>query len=128
MPPYEMALVLRNAANMKLLKESLKGACKQIWEQGGLIKKVENLGKRELPHPTNYFCIQFDNSVDGMRQVEHKLRNADEVVKFGIIGRREENQRPCQIGQCLFGELPHPEHERHAYKKRVLKKFKAKLV
>ncbi|KAH3736272.1 probable 28S ribosomal protein S6, mitochondrial [Dreissena polymorpha] len=138
MPAYEASIILKNFAQREIMKDVLKAACRIVYSEDGVVRKMENLGVRELPHPMrvqrrrvthgHYFLLQFDSSVEGMRNLEKKYKNTAEIMKFGIIKREEEPRRPCLDGPCLFGELAHPEHERTAYKRKVLRNFNNRTV
>ncbi|XP_053397648.1 probable 28S ribosomal protein S6, mitochondrial [Mercenaria mercenaria] len=134
MPSYEAALIIRSALDRPQLKTVVKAACQQIMNEGGLIKQLENLGHRELPHITrahklkhthgNYFCIQFNSSSDAMCGIAQKYKHTKEIVRYGILKKEEEPRRPCLDGPCLFGELPNPDHDRAVYSRKVLRRFK----
>ncbi|KAL4233454.1 28S ribosomal protein S6 [Mactra antiquata] len=136
MPSYEVALIIRSALERTQMKNVLKGACQSIFHNGGVVKKMENLGYRELPHPMkshtqkfthgNYFCIQFNSSTDAMAKISKSYNDYDDVLRHGIVKNEVEPRRPCLDGPCQFGELKNPDHDRAAYTRRVLQRYKNK--
>lgn len=136
MPSYEIAVIVRSALDRPQLKDVMKSACKHIIKEGGLVKQMENLGHRELPHPAkahsmkhthgHYFCIQFDSGTKTMSKIAEIYKQTPEIVRIGIVKLQPEPRRPCLDGPCLFGELPNPDHDKTAYKRRVLQRFKNK--
>lgn len=120
------------------MKTALKYVCQNFLEEGGLIRNIENLGHRELPNGMrahkkrhshgNYFCIQFESSVEAMEEINKKCSRTKEVIRCNILREQEPMRRPCLDGPCLFGEIPNPDHDRAAYTRKVLTRYKNRRV
>ena len=72
----------------------------------------------------SYIIIQFDSSAQSMLQLKETYKHDLDVIKTGIVVNEEEPRRPCLDGQCLFGELIHPEHDKLAYSKKTYRRLK----
>ena len=73
----------------------------------------------------SYFIIKFDSSVKAMNDLQVAYRKDENVVRCGVVLNEEEPRRPCLDGQqCHFGELPIPEYDKMAYKRKVYGKMK----
>lgn len=49
---YEIALILR-AVGKQELSSVLKGVCTTLMQNGAILRKLENLGEKELPYRIN---------------------------------------------------------------------------
>ncbi len=59
MVQYEIALVVR-AVSKQDLPQLLRGVCKTVLEDNGVLRKLENMGVREIPHKMRVHNQQFD--------------------------------------------------------------------
>ncbi|KAJ9580060.1 hypothetical protein L9F63_004252 [Diploptera punctata] len=65
---YELALIIRSMSRPEIVT-TLKRTAEAIFNKGGIIRKIENLGTQDLPykmtshgmfdHGFNYFVLQF---------------------------------------------------------------------
>ena len=58
MVQYEIALVLR-AMSKQDLPKMLRGVCTTVLKENTIIRNLENLGERELPHKIRVHNEQF---------------------------------------------------------------------
>ena len=58
MVQYEIALVLR-AMSKQDLPKMLRGVCTTVLKENAIIRNLENLGERELPHKRRVHNEQF---------------------------------------------------------------------
>ena len=63
-----------------------------------------------------------------MEKIDKTYRVTKEVIRTGVLKKQEETRRPCLDGPCLFGELPNPDHDRAAYTRKLMTKYKNKKV
>lgn len=56
---YEVALVVR-AVSRQNLPRLLRGVCTTVLEENGVLRKLENLGEREIPHKMRVHNEQFE--------------------------------------------------------------------
>ncbi len=59
MVQYEIALIVR-AVSKQELPQLLRGVCKTVLEENGVLRKLENVGVREIPHKISVHQQQFD--------------------------------------------------------------------
>ncbi len=59
MVQYEVALVVR-AVSKQDLSKLLRGVCRTVLDENGVLRKLENLGVREIPHKMRVHNEQFE--------------------------------------------------------------------
>ncbi len=59
MVQYEVALVVR-AVSKQDLSKLLRGVCRTVLDENGVLRKLENLGVREIPHKMRVHNQQFE--------------------------------------------------------------------
>ncbi|KAL3881391.1 hypothetical protein ACJMK2_027837 [Sinanodonta woodiana] len=133
MPSYEIALILRSALERAQLSAALKRTCQVLFDNGGTIRSLENLGLRQLPYAMmrrghrnkhgNYFIVNFDSSPSVVKSVGATLQIDEDIIKQTIILKEKDFKRPCLEGSCVFGELPNPDHEKYVHKESLQRKL-----
>ncbi|KAK3577391.1 hypothetical protein CHS0354_032239 [Potamilus streckersoni] len=133
MPSYEVALILRSALERVQLSAALKRTCQVVFDNGGTIRSLENLGLRQLPYAMkshghrskhgNYFIINFDSSPSAVKSVGKTLNIDEDIIRQTIILKEKDFKRPCLDGSCVFGELPNPDHEKFVHKESLQRKL-----
>ncbi|CAI9726657.1 ribosomal S6, mitochondrial-like [Octopus vulgaris] len=134
MPGYQLFLIMRSALNRSQLHSTVRRSCEAIIERKGIVRSLENMGQQQLPyimrkhqqihHEGRYFLINFDSPTDKIVDLSEYLQRDVDIVRPGIILKKEEHLRPCEYGPCVFGELPNPDHEKRVWRTRVLKRLK----
>ncbi|XP_033740148.1 28S ribosomal protein S6, mitochondrial-like [Pecten maximus] len=132
MPRYELALILKDLPRAALAN-ALKRSCQHVWNEQGVVRKIENLGTKPLPYRMHvhgsknitgsYFVMKFDSSTIAMEAIENRFRQDSEVVRPTIFTVAEEEERPCMRGiECQFGEDISLVGERMTWRTKALKK------
>ncbi|XP_060067777.1 small ribosomal subunit protein bS6m-like [Ylistrum balloti] len=132
MPRYELALILKNLPK-EGLANALKRSCQVVWEQEGVVRKIENLGTKSLPYKMkahgsgnttgSYFVMNFDASTDGKEEIQKKLHRDAEIIRPTIFNVTEDEERPCIRGlECQFDEDISLVGERLSWRTKALKK------
>ncbi|KAK6168852.1 hypothetical protein SNE40_020024 [Patella caerulea] len=131
MPRYELTLII-NMLERAALTNTLKRTCTAIMGNGGVIRNMENLGRKTLPYKiskhgnqhteANYFLLDVDISTNVIPDLRAYLHRDIDIVRPGILQKDLKFVRPCLEGECNFGELPNPDHERRVWKRKTLKK------
>ncbi|XP_016920837.1 small ribosomal subunit protein bS6m [Apis cerana] len=115
MPTYEMPLLLR-LANKTEYVTVLKDVAKSIFETGGIIRKIENWGIKELPCKTSahnnihtqasHFMFSFDSPPSQVIKIHEDCRRNRSIIRVQIY---LQNIPPKNI-KCTFEEemLPPP--------------------
>ncbi|XP_063403841.1 small ribosomal subunit protein bS6m-like isoform X1 [Mytilus trossulus] len=133
MPPYELALILRGTLARPEVAQALKKGCQNLLSNGSVVRKIENLGQRELPyymraHNTihkegHYFLLNFDSPVESLKPIKQGFKEHRDVVRAGLERTDQVLQKPCLDGPCQFGEIPDPLHEKRIYRQKVTKRL-----
>jgi len=124
MPTYELSIILRQMARPELVS-TLKRTAETILNKGGIIRKLENLGTRPLPHKMSqhgtahrtgsYFLMHFDCSTHLIEDFEEEYNRDIDIVRTNIF----KVEQPEAIKCTLDEELLPP-----AYRKEVIKMMK----
>ncbi|XP_012277567.1 probable 28S ribosomal protein S6, mitochondrial [Orussus abietinus] len=111
MPTYELPLLLR-IMSKKEIASTLKRTATAIFGTGGFIRKIENLGKKEMPYKisahqrvhreANYFIIYFDAPPKSLEDIkDHCTRDID-VIRNRIYKQNEVDvSTPCTISEDM---------------------------
>lgn len=124
MPSYEMVLLLKNLP-IHELRTSLKRTASVIWEIGGVIRKIENLGFQKTPYKivapnkqgsfreAHYFLYHFHTSDMKMTIFQDALRRDLNVIRHRIffVADPLELSRKAEEPECdiYIDRLPVPE-------------------
>ncbi|XP_067946608.1 small ribosomal subunit protein bS6m-like [Watersipora subatra] len=118
MPPYELSLILKSAAKPEL-KEIIKRTLMCVKEHGGLVGRLENLGERQLPafikkqsilHSRGFYMfVEANIPAHKIASLSLVLSQDKDVLRPTILRGEVEMPRPCEQGQCFFGELNNTE-------------------
>ncbi|CAB0043119.1 unnamed protein product [Trichogramma brassicae] len=130
MPTYEMPLLLRTMSRPEVVN-TLKRAAESIFDKGGFIRQIDNLGLKPLPyrmsansrihHEANHFVLHFDAPPTKIVNIqEERLRDVD-VVRCKIY-----NKIVPEEMQCTFHEENLPPAYRPTVQKMVAIGEKAK--
>ncbi|VVC25019.1 Hypothetical protein CINCED_3A012204 [Cinara cedri] len=126
MPSYEICLLFKALPKLQL-KECLKRTANQIFESGGFIRRIDNLGTQSTPWKINshdaiykqasYFIVEFDVPSSALVSFNNYLSRDIDVIKRTIIKVPENTPQPA----CTL----HEELKPPAY--RLVKFFKSLL-
>lgn len=105
----------------------MKRTSEAIFEKGGIIRKFENLGTRELPFKisehglvhkvASSFVIRFDTPPTAIHDIREELGRDVDVIRRHIFKLEDTKQEPKEKVECtLHEELLPP-----AYRKEVIK-------
>lgn len=111
MPPYELALMLRAMPKAEL-KTSLKRISHAIFDRGGIIRSIENLGFRALPYKTsghglvhreaNYFVIKMDTGTKAVTDLHEEYKRDVDVIRQRIFRTQEASDTTCTLEEELL--------------------------
>ncbi|KAJ8678967.1 hypothetical protein QAD02_014754 [Eretmocerus hayati] len=114
MPSYEMPLLLKTMAKPELFN-ALKRTAETIFEKGGFLRKIDNLGKQATPFKmsewgqthkeANYFIIYFDTAPKTLIELNAAYKRDADIVRHQIFAANN-----LEKVQCTFHEemLPPP--------------------
>ncbi|XP_058447570.1 small ribosomal subunit protein bS6m [Malaya genurostris] len=123
MPSYELALILRQMPRPELVSV-LKRTANVIFDKGGIIRKLDNLGTRPLPFKTSkhglvhrtgtYFVVKFDTPPSTLEDLEEEYSRDVDIIRKRIYKADATLQQ--EISCTLHDEMLPP-----AYRKDVQK-------
>ncbi|XP_035779557.1 probable 28S ribosomal protein S6, mitochondrial [Anopheles albimanus] len=121
MPTYELSLILRQMGRPELVA-TLKRTATAIFDKGGFIRKLDNLGTKALPFKTSahgivhrngsYFVLKFDTPPSAIDDLDEEYGRDVDIVRKRIY-RADFSQQEA-ISCTLHEELLPP-----AYRKDV---------
>ncbi|XP_062561252.1 small ribosomal subunit protein bS6m [Armigeres subalbatus] len=93
MPTYELALILRQMPRPEMISV-LKRTADAIFDKGGIIRKLDNLGTRPLPFKTSvhglvhrtgsYFVVKFDTPPAKVEDLEEEYGRDVDIIRKRI--------------------------------------------
>ncbi|XP_043280963.1 probable 28S ribosomal protein S6, mitochondrial [Venturia canescens] len=106
MPTYEMPILFRVMTRPEVVS-TLKRVASAIFNKGGFIRKIDNLGLQPTPYKTkahghihreaNYFILHFDVPPLSLEDInEEYLRDID-IIRARIYKKEEEPMPPCTL-------------------------------
>ncbi|XP_046399209.1 probable 28S ribosomal protein S6, mitochondrial [Ischnura elegans] len=112
MPTYELALLLRTMPKVETVN-ALKRAAGSIFERGGVLRQIENLGQMDTPYKmrshgivhkkASYFVFKFDGPPNCLKYLNEEYERDVDVVRRRIF-KVEADQTP----ECTLGEEMKP--------------------
>ncbi|KAJ1531719.1 hypothetical protein ONE63_000385 [Megalurothrips usitatus] len=109
MPSYELAILFRALAKDKLA-EAMKTTAGLIFEEGGIIRKLNNLGLQPTPYKmrshgqwfkqANYFVYEFDIPASSVSNLKNELQKREFIVRNLIFSP----VTPISPEECLLEE------------------------
>ncbi|KAF7273524.1 mitochondrial ribosomal protein S6 [Rhynchophorus ferrugineus] len=95
---YELLLLLRVLPKMEL-KQALRRTADQIFEKGGIIRKLENLGTRNMPYKTSahgivynrasYFLFEFNTPPSSLDNLLDEYSRDVDIIRRRIYRKKE---------------------------------------
>ncbi|CAD0198812.1 unnamed protein product [Chrysodeixis includens] len=111
MPTYELALMLR-AMPKPELKTTLTRISHAIFDRGGIIRNIENLGFRPMPYKTtahglvhreaNYFVFKIDTPTKAVADLKEEYRRDVDVVRQRVFLSQEPSKNDCTLEEELL--------------------------
>ncbi|XP_072941993.1 small ribosomal subunit protein bS6m [Epargyreus clarus] len=111
MPTYELALMLR-AMPKPELKTTLKRVSHAIFNRGGIIRNIENLGFRPIPYKTsshgvvhreaNYFIFRIDTATQAVSDLKEEYSRDVDVVRQRVFKMPENTEHACTLEEELL--------------------------
>ncbi|KAH8372414.1 hypothetical protein KR093_011408 [Drosophila rubida] len=106
MPSYELSLVLRQLPRPDLISV-IKRTSEAIFNKGGIIRKLENLGARPLPHKVSehgvvhkegtYFSIFFDSAPTKIMDLKEEFGRDIDIIRRNIYKVEESAEYKCTL-------------------------------
>lgn len=106
MPSYELALLLRTMPKPEL-KSTLKRVATAVFNRGGIIRNIENLGFRPMPYKTsahglvhreaNYFVIKIDTATQAVYDLREEYSRDVDIIRQRVFKVVEEINHDCQL-------------------------------
>ncbi|XP_011498502.1 PREDICTED: probable 28S ribosomal protein S6, mitochondrial [Ceratosolen solmsi marchali] len=111
MPVYEMPIIIK-LLSKKDLFTILKRTANSIFDKGGLIRKIDNLGKLALPYKmkelkkeANFFIFHFDMPPAIILTLNKDLKRDVDILKWQVYNTNEKEKIECTLDNEL---LPPP--------------------
>ncbi|CAH4033414.1 unnamed protein product [Pieris brassicae] len=106
MPSYEMAMIIRAMPKVEL-KNALMRISNGIFDRGGIIRKIENLGYRPLPYKTSahglvhkeaiFFVFKIDTATTVVSDLKEEYSRDVDVVRQRVFKVNEESEHACTL-------------------------------
>ncbi|CAG9791995.1 unnamed protein product [Diatraea saccharalis] len=111
MPAYELAIMLR-AMPKNELKSSLRRISQAIFDRGGIIRNIENLGFRPTPYKTsahglvhreaNYFIIKVDTASQAVADLKEEYSRDVDIIRQRVFKAPTDIQDSCTLEDELL--------------------------
>lgn len=111
MPTYEVALMLR-AMPKPELKDTLKRICHAVFDRGGIIRNLDNMGFRPTPFKTtahglvhreaNYFVMKIDTATKTVWDLKEEYRRDVDVIRQYVFKSQEACDNNCTLEEELL--------------------------
>ncbi|KAL1139160.1 hypothetical protein AAG570_009220 [Ranatra chinensis] len=108
MPSYELTLLLKILPKNELAV-ILKRAASAIFNTGGIIRRIDNLGSRSTPYKTSshgfvhkeasYFVIEFDAPPAKLDSLLEEYNRDVDIIRNRIFKTNDESSFECTIDQ-----------------------------
>ncbi|XP_046978908.1 probable 28S ribosomal protein S6, mitochondrial [Vanessa cardui] len=112
MPAYELALLLR-AMPKGELKKTLTRISHAIFNRGGIIRNIENLGFRAMPYKTsshglvhreaNYYVFKIDTATQSVADLKEEYSRDVDIIRQRVFKMNENMEPPpCTLAEELL--------------------------
>ncbi|XP_041973440.1 probable 28S ribosomal protein S6, mitochondrial [Aricia agestis] len=111
MPTYELALMLRAMPKAEL-KTALTRVSHAIFDRGGIIRNIENLGFRNMPYKTsshglvhreaNYFIFKIDTATQAVADLKEEYSRDVDIIRQRVFKAQTEESTPCTLEEELL--------------------------
>lgn len=108
MPTYELALMLRTMPKPEL-KTTLKRVATAIFDRGGILRNIENLGFRPMPYKTsahglvhreaNYFLFKIDSPTQAVADLHEEYSRDVDIVRQRLfkVPDSDQDKHDCTL-------------------------------
>ncbi|CAH1403092.1 unnamed protein product [Nezara viridula] len=107
MPSYELAMLTRSLSKPDMVS-ILKRTANAIFDCGGIIRSIENLGKRAMPYKTsshgavhreaNYFVLMFDAPPSKLEDLKRDYNRDVDIIRSRIFKvQPQDTNHECNI-------------------------------
>ncbi|XP_013185625.1 small ribosomal subunit protein bS6m [Amyelois transitella] len=106
MPAYELSLMLR-AMPKPELKTTLTRISHAIFNRGGIIKNIENLGFRKMPYKTsahglvhreaNYIIFKIDTGTQTVADLKEEYSRDVDIIRQRVFRVQEDSDHACTL-------------------------------
>ncbi|CAH0721696.1 unnamed protein product, partial [Brenthis ino] len=110
MPTYELAMMLRTMPKPEL-KTTLTRISHAIFNYGGIIRNIENLGFRAMPYKTsahglvhreaNYFVFKIDTATQSVADLREEYSRDVDIIRQRIYKVQEDAKHGCSLEEEL---------------------------
>ncbi|KAH8408094.1 hypothetical protein KR222_003452 [Zaprionus bogoriensis] len=111
MPSYELALVLRQLPRPELISV-IRRTAESILDKGGIIRKLENLGTRPLPHKVSehgvvhregtHFTIAFDSAPTKIADLKEEFGRDIDIIRRNIFKLEQPEKFQCTLHEEML--------------------------
>ncbi|XP_050672505.1 probable 28S ribosomal protein S6, mitochondrial [Leptidea sinapis] len=111
MPSYEIAMMIRTMPKAEL-KNTLMRVSNCIFDRGGIIRKIENLGFRPMPYKTsahgivhreaNYFVLKVDTGTNVVSDLKEEYSRDVDVIRQRVYKVNQESTDHCSLEEELL--------------------------
>ncbi|XP_026765423.1 probable 28S ribosomal protein S6, mitochondrial [Galleria mellonella] len=111
MPAYEFALMLR-AMPKPELKTALKRISHAIFDRGGIIRNIENLGFRSMPYKTsahglvhreaNYVVFKVDTAALSVTDLKEEYSRDVDIIRQRVFRVQDDFEHSCTLEEELL--------------------------
>ncbi|XP_011300677.1 probable 28S ribosomal protein S6, mitochondrial [Fopius arisanus] len=118
MPTYELPLILRVMPKPQITA-TLKRVANGIFDRGGVIRKIENLGEIVTPYKmsahnkvhrkASYFIFHFDAPPRKLEDLLEEYGRDVDVVRSRVYKKDEDNPEPCTWHEEMLPPSDRPE-------------------
>ncbi|XP_068627987.1 small ribosomal subunit protein bS6m [Battus philenor] len=111
MPTYELALMLR-AMPKPELKTTLKRVANGIFDRGGIIRNIENLGFRATPFKTsahglvhreaNFFVFKIDTATKVVADLKEEYNRDVDIIRQNVFKVQDDSDHSCTLEEEML--------------------------
>uniref|UniRef100_A0A6M2DKT6 Small ribosomal subunit protein bS6m n=1 Tax=Xenopsylla cheopis TaxID=163159 RepID=A0A6M2DKT6_XENCH len=133
---YELSLILRNMPRNEIFS-TLKRTAESIFEKGGIIRKIDNLGARDLPYKIsangqvhrqgNYFLMTFDSPPHAIEDLREEYSRDIDIIRKRIYKYQDLPAIECTLDQELLPPAYRPEVQALITQSQKVAKHKFKI-
>ncbi|XP_038213167.1 probable 28S ribosomal protein S6, mitochondrial [Zerene cesonia] len=111
MPSYELAMMIRAMPKVEL-KTTLMRVSNAIFDRGGIIRGIENLGFRPMPYKSsahglvhkeaNYFVFKIDTATKVVADLKEEYGRDVDVIRQHVFKVNEDLDNKCTLEEELL--------------------------
>jgi hypothetical protein len=77
-----------------------------------------------LPFLFSYFIFYFQSPSSVVDDLNEELNRDVDIIRPAFLNRDVDRfQKPCEKGPCMWGEIPHPMHEKIIGKRKYHRRY-----